>query len=96
MIKAIAKGSNLALFGAEVCGAGFASEDMVDGILGMTGAITTFEKVRRIISAVTTYITTQSTPEMVTQKFDSFVLLVHDKLGLKDLARDLTQALGMY
>jgi predicted site-specific integrase-resolvase len=95
MIETIAKKSDLALFGSEVCSAGFASENMVTGILGM-GTLTSFELVRRIMNAATTHITTQSTPEMVTRKFNTFVLLLHDKLKLDDLARDLAQALGVY
>jgi hypothetical protein len=95
IIKRIAVGSDLALFGSEVSGAGFASGSAVNGNLNMAG-ITDCDKVRRIMNAVTTHITTQSTPEVVTEKFNTFVLLLHDKLELKDLAKELTQALSMY
>jgi hypothetical protein len=44
IIETVAKVSDLALFGSEVCGAGFASENMVTGILGM-GTVTSFEQV---------------------------------------------------
>jgi hypothetical protein len=93
MIETIAKKSDLALFGSEVCSAGFASGNTVTGILGM-GTVTKFEQVRRIMSAVTTHITIASTPEVVTRKFNTFVLLLQEKLKLNELAIELTQALG--
>jgi hypothetical protein len=93
MIEIIANNADLDLFGSEVHGAGFAPKNTVTGILSVGGA-TNFKKVRQIMNAVTTHITTQSTPEMVTQRFNTFVLLLHDKLELDGVARDLTQALG--
>jgi hypothetical protein len=93
MIEIIANNADLDLFGSEVHGAGFAPKNTITGILSV-GAATTFEKVRKIMNAVNTHITTQPTPEMVTRKFNTFVLLLHDKLKLDELARDLTRALG--
>jgi hypothetical protein len=92
MIATIADNVDLDLFWSEVYGAGFAPENMITEILSVGGH--NFVKVMQIMDAVLIHITTQSTPEMVTRKFNTFVLLLHDKLKLDELARELTQALG--
>ena len=75
-------------FGDAVSSAGFISQQATMDITS-TGTISEYDKVRRIASAVVSHITCQRSPEMVSQKFDQFVLLVHHQLKLDDLARKL-------
>lgn len=48
-------------------------------------------KVSTIMSAAAVSITTASTPEDVTRKFNQLILVLHDKLGLEDLAEQLVR-----
>ena len=54
---------------------------------------TAYAKVSKIMSAVESHITQQTTYDEVCQKFDQFIILLHNKLELKDVARQLVDKL---
>lgn len=82
-------------FGDVMCGAGFITKQMAIDVTGISG-VSDYTKVSRILSDVSNHITSQHSGEMVTEKFDQFVMLLCDQLALDDLAQQLVQKLGMY
>ena len=71
--------------------AGLIAEQAAMNVTSM--AISEYDKVRRITSAVMSHITNQASPEVVTQRFDKFVLVLYDQLKLDDLATKLAEKL---
>lgn len=80
-------------FGDVVCSAGFMSEKAARGIMSI-GGITNYDKVSRIMSAVVNHVTSQSSPAVVTRKFNQFVLLLYNELSLDGLALQLVEKLS--
>jgi uncharacterized membrane protein len=70
---------------------GFMSGQTAMDITSMS--ITKYDKVSRITSAVVSHITNQASPKAITQKFDRFVLLLHNQLKLNILATKLVERL---
>ena len=79
-------------FGDVVSSAGFLSDQRAKSFTSAKGT-SDYEKVSKITSAVVNHITSQSSPEMVTQQFDKFVLLLHDE-SLDGLANQLAGKRG--
>lgn len=50
-----------------------------------------YNKISKLVSVVYSYIQTVPTQEQATTVFNKFVLILHDDLGLKDLAKQLVQ-----
>ena len=67
-------------FATAMCNAGFVSVDRASDF-------------GSIMSAVKDDITSQSTEEMITEKFNKFVILLHENLEQQHFARDLTEKL---
>lgn len=89
--QTISDQSNPVRFGDAVSSAGFISQQTAMDITSM--GITNYDKVRRITSAVVSHVTSQASPEVVSEKFDTFVVLVHDQLKLDGLATKLAEKL---
>lgn len=78
-------------FGDVMSSAGLIAEQAAMDVTSM--AISEYDKVRRITSAVISHITNQASPEVITQRFDQFVLVLYDQLKLDDLANKLAAKL---
>lgn len=71
--------------------AGFITEQVK--LDSMSSVSTAYVKVSKILSAVKNHITQQATCDDVCRKFDQFVILLHDQLKMKDLARQLVEGM---
>ena len=89
MNSTISKQSNATRFGEVMSSADFVSDDMVRDVV--TKNDSQYDKVSEIMAAVHTKITTFGNP---TEKFNKFVLLLHDDLGLQALALELVKKLS--
>ena len=91
--RALSTRSNAQQLGGIVATKGWLSEDAMIDICGSKES--EFTKVSNIMNAVRASITLaglNNSRERITKKFDEFVLVLHDDLGLKDVAQDLVEA----
>ena len=89
MNSTISKQSSATRFGEVMSSAGFVSDDMVRDVT--TKNDSQYDKVSEIMAAVQTQITTFGNP---TEKFNKFVLLLHEDLNLRSLAQELIKMLS--
>ena len=88
---AISLQSDPVRFADAVYSAGFITEEAKYDT--MSNVRNDYGKVSKVMSIVTTHIAQQLNYDEVCRKFDSFVLLLHDELTMKDLARQLVDKL---
>ena len=87
----ISKQTDPVRFADAVYSAGFISEETkMDSLSSMRND---YVKVSKVMSAVMTHITQQSSCDKVRRKFDQFILLLHGELKMKDLAKQLVDKL---
>ena len=84
MNSAISKQSGVTQFGAVMSSAKFVTDDMIQDVVTKNGS--KYDKVSQIMAAVKAQITTFGNP---TEKFNKFVLLLHEDLNLQVLAQEL-------
>ena len=88
---AISQQSDPLRFADAAYSAGFISEEAKND--AMSSVRNDYGKVSKVVSVVKTHITQQANYDKVCQKFDHFILLLHDELKMKDLARQLVEKL---
>ena len=91
LIVTISRQSDPVRFADAVYSAGFITEEAKYD--AMSNVRNDYGKVSKVMSIVTTHIAQQLNYDEVCRKFDSFVLLLHDELTMKDLARQLVDKL---
>ena len=92
----ISQQSDAARFGAALSSAGFVSGHVAEDQATVQG-VSQYSKVSRLMAAAKDNITTSGgrhNPGRVTEKFNKFVLLLHDDLDLRELASQLAAALS--
>ena len=89
--EGISEQGTLNTFGDAMSSANFVSPQTVRYAMSK-GGDSDYVKVSNIMSAVKSHISTQSTQEKVTRRFNEFVILLHN-LGLENLAQLLVERL---
>ena len=89
MNSTISKQSSATRFGTVMSSDGFISDDMVRDVVTKNNS--QYDKVNQIMTAVKSQITTFGNP---TEKFNKFVLLLHEDLNLQPLAQELIKMLS--
>ena len=79
-------------FGEVMSSANFVSDQTVKNVTSRGGS--NYTEVSAIMVAVRSHICTQRKQEMVTQKFNEFVLILHNELRLDALAQQLVDKLS--
>ncbi len=90
--QALSTRSNPERLGAIVAAKGMLPEGGLDDIRGRNDS--DYRKVMGIMSAVKSYITSPShrnSRERITEKFNDFILILHNDLDLRDVAQDLAE-----
>ena len=88
---AISDQSDPVRFADAAYSAGFISKETKNDSL--SSVKNDYGKVSKVMSAVNTHITRQANYDEVCRKFDRFIVLLHDELKMKDLAKQLVEKL---
>ena len=90
--KALSTRSNPERLGDAVAAKGMLPEGGLSDICGTNDS--PYRKVMKIMDAVRSYITLtglHNSRERITEKFNDFILILHDDLGLKDVGQELAE-----
>ena len=89
MAGKISAESTAAIFGNELIGKGFLNEQAASAKLSRNGA-SEYDKTTSLLLAVSTHINAASTREQSKRRFDDFITILAENMGLISLAVQLT------